>query len=123
MLGRVCPSRVITTRAVVKDRRPPQAARASPALVLDREHDVVGLIGQSKPAPLFSFFFYSRATSPVSFAMSLAMERSRGFRWLPSSVNPRCRHRHRYLSGYVRQCKQLSPSHCVSRDLPAFRSS
>jgi hypothetical protein len=32
-----------------------------PALVLDGEHDVLGLIGQSKPAPLSPIFLYSRA--------------------------------------------------------------
>jgi len=32
----------ITARAAVKDRRPPQAASAFPALVLDGEHGVIG---------------------------------------------------------------------------------
>ena len=69
------------------------------ALVLDGEHGVLGLIGQSKPAPSFFLFFYIRTTSRASLERHLAMECSRGFRWLPSFVSPCCRHRQRFRSG------------------------
>jgi hypothetical protein len=66
---------------------------------IDGEHDVLGLIGQSKPAPSFFLFFYIRTTSRASLERHLAMECSRGFRWLPSFVSPCCRHRQRFRSG------------------------
>jgi hypothetical protein len=41
VLGGIARFGNIATRAAVKDRRPPPAARASPALVLDGEHGAI----------------------------------------------------------------------------------
>jgi len=49
ILGGIARHGSITARAAVKDRRPPQAAGAFAALVLDGEHGVIGLIGQANP--------------------------------------------------------------------------
>jgi hypothetical protein len=56
----------ITARAAVKDRRPPQAARAFSALVLDGEHGVIGLIGQTNPPLLFFLSPFQMPHFPVA---------------------------------------------------------
>jgi hypothetical protein len=98
-LGGIARVGAIAARAAVKDRRPPSGGEGVPALVLDGEHEALGLIGQSEPAPSFFVFFYIRVTSRASLKRCLAMERFCGFRWLSLSVSLHFRQRERFLRG------------------------
>jgi len=78
--GRDCPPASVhaaAQRSTIKDRRLRRRAR-SRALVVDRENDVVGLIGQARPKLIFAPRLQPSPDSRPSASEQLARCRARG---------------------------------------------